>query len=211
MTLRISRLLSPVTVLGPGRRVGIWVQGCTLACPGCASADTWDTRGGRSVSVEACAQELIDMLNADISLSGLSITGGEPVQQGASIARLVELVRSAHPETDVLLFTGYALTAARREAAILLDHVDAVVAGPYRRGSGFGGPLVGSANQQLHILTPLGESRFASYDDDRPAMQVAAADGELLMVGIPRPGDLDRLEIMLAQRGITFGEVTWRS
>ena len=38
--LALSRMHFPVTTLGPGNRIGIWVQGCTIRCPGCVSADT---------------------------------------------------------------------------------------------------------------------------------------------------------------------------
>ena len=39
--IAVNRLHWPVTVLGPGRRVGIWMQGCSIGCPGCVSRDTW--------------------------------------------------------------------------------------------------------------------------------------------------------------------------
>ncbi len=41
MELSLSRVHFPVTTLGPGRRLGIWFQGCSIRCPGCISADTW--------------------------------------------------------------------------------------------------------------------------------------------------------------------------
>ena len=37
----LNRVHFPVTALGPGRRVGIWLQGCSIRCPGCMSLDTW--------------------------------------------------------------------------------------------------------------------------------------------------------------------------
>lgn len=51
LTVRVARIMAPITVLGPGSRVGLWVQGCALACPGCASRDTWDPGGGHAVDV----------------------------------------------------------------------------------------------------------------------------------------------------------------
>ena len=39
--IAVNRLHWPVTVLGPGHRVGIWMQGCSIGCPGCVSRDTW--------------------------------------------------------------------------------------------------------------------------------------------------------------------------
>ena len=43
--IAVNRLHWPVTVLGPGRRVGIWMQGCSIGCPGCVSRDTWPALG----------------------------------------------------------------------------------------------------------------------------------------------------------------------
>ena len=43
--IALNRLHWPVTVLGPGRRVGIWMQGCSIGCRGCVSRDTWPAHG----------------------------------------------------------------------------------------------------------------------------------------------------------------------
>ena len=40
-SVSISRLHFPVTTLGPGHRIGIWFQGCSIRCEGCLSMDTW--------------------------------------------------------------------------------------------------------------------------------------------------------------------------
>ncbi|MCA1696856.1 MAG: radical SAM protein, partial [Actinobacteria bacterium] len=39
----------PVTTLGYGTRAGVWVQGCTIGCHGCASRDTWAVTEGTVV------------------------------------------------------------------------------------------------------------------------------------------------------------------
>jgi anaerobic ribonucleoside-triphosphate reductase activating protein len=39
--LYLNKAHYPVTTLGPGRRIGLWLQGCGLGCPGCLSQDTW--------------------------------------------------------------------------------------------------------------------------------------------------------------------------
>lgn len=211
MILQVSRLFSPVSALGPGRRVGLWVQGCNLACPGCASVDTWDMQGGSSADAGELADRILKLLSDDRELTGISLTGGEPVLQGSAAAHLVGLIKAARRDVDVLLFTGFTLPAARRRAPELLNVVDAAVAGPYRAGAGFGGPMIGSANQELTTLTALGRERLTSVDADRPTMQLAVSDGQLTLIGIPRPGDLERLEERLGARGIDFGAVTWRS
>jgi len=40
---------------GPGARFVVWMQGCTLGCPGCFNPTTHDATGGREVTVEEIA------------------------------------------------------------------------------------------------------------------------------------------------------------
>ena len=44
MALVVNRVHFPVTALGPGRRLGVWVQGCSIGCAGCLAHDTWARR-----------------------------------------------------------------------------------------------------------------------------------------------------------------------
>lgn len=213
LVLRTARILSPLTALGPGRRVGVWVQGCTLACAGCASADTWDRDAGREDAVTDLADRLVRLLDSDPTITGLSVTGGEPAQQAPAVAALLRLLQEARleqpREIDVLLFSAYDLRVLHRRSPALLDIVDAVVAGPYHADLGYGGPLLGSANQRLHLLTDLARRRHVASASDADTMQVTMVGGELLMVGIPRPGHLDLLRARLAQAGVVLGDVSW--
>lgn len=214
MRLQVARVLSPITALGPGRRVAVWVQGCTLACQGCASRDTWDAAAGSTVEVDDLAATLTRLYADDPSLSGLTVTGGEPLQQPEAVAALLRAVRASTGalgrELDVLVFTGYAVGAARRRAPDVLGQADAVVAGRYLPAQAAEGYLIGSANQRLELLTPLGERRFGELGATATRMQAIAADGDLVMVGVPRTGDLDRLTDQLAARGVVFGAVSWQ-
>ena len=76
---RISRLHYPVTALGPGRRLGVWVQGCPLACPGCIARDTWDPAGGHEVAVADLTA--VWQAAVDDGADGLTVSGGEPLEQ----------------------------------------------------------------------------------------------------------------------------------
>src|SRR5437763_15935570 len=85
--VRVNRISFPVTALGPGRRLGIWVQGCPLACRGCLARDTWDPAGGVEMSATALAgtwrQAVLD--GAD----GLTLSGGEPLAEPDGTAALL--------------------------------------------------------------------------------------------------------------------------
>ncbi|NEQ18844.1 MAG: radical SAM protein [Microcoleus sp. SIO2G3] len=39
--LRLFSRQSPVSVLGPGQRAVIWVQGCRFACKNCIVPESW--------------------------------------------------------------------------------------------------------------------------------------------------------------------------
>jgi anaerobic ribonucleoside-triphosphate reductase activating protein len=206
-TVRISRLAAPITALGPGIRVAVWVQGCTIGCAGCASVDTWDAAGGTSWDVAVLADHLVDTA-ITVGAEGLTITGGEPFQQADAVAALIDAVRERW-DADVLLFTGYAASAARRVSPVLWSRLDMAIAGPYRRDRPSAHPLLGSANQTVEALTDRGATLLHPIADGATHLQVTESAGALHIVGMPSPGDLPRLRRMLAERGVRLNGVSW--
>jgi anaerobic ribonucleoside-triphosphate reductase activating protein len=217
--LLLAKAHYPVTTLGPGTRAGIWTQGCTIGCPGCLSRDTWDADPRTAVPVRAVLGWLTSLPGP---VDGITISGGEPFQQPAALAALLRGISDwrelgGAAEVDVLVYSGYAfsrLTRSERTREIL-SWCDAVVAGPYVARRGDGGPLMGSANQRLVPLTDLGHRR---YDDAAaqagPRIQVSIDAGpegrRIYYIGIPRRGDMDRLNSTLERAGVHSGDVSWR-
>ncbi len=50
MNILLNKAHFPVTVLGPGRRIGIWLQGCSIGCAGCISQDTWEADATKAMA-----------------------------------------------------------------------------------------------------------------------------------------------------------------
>ncbi|MGH3913833.1 MAG: 4Fe-4S single cluster domain-containing protein [Pseudonocardiaceae bacterium] len=212
--LRLNRTHYPVTVLGPGVRAGIWVQGCTIGCSGCVARDTWDAEGGAEVDVAA----VLDWLAAiEGPVDGVTVSGGEPFQQPAALTELLDGIaawrRDRPGEVDVLVYSGYPwsrLSGTPRFAAPL-SRCDAVIAGPYVARRNSGAALRGSDNQRVVPLSPLGERRYSPLAPKaRQRMQVAVHEGRIYCIGIPRVGDMDRLTEHLADAGVLLGDPTWR-
>lgn len=229
--LRLNRTHYPVTVLGPGIRAGIWVQGCTIGCSGCVARDTWDADGGTAVDVGAVLDWLAGLPGP---VDGVTVSGGEPFQQPAALAELLDGIaawrRGRTEEVDVLVYSGYPWPRLSRtpRLAALLSRCDAVITGPYvaRRNSGVA--LRGSDNQRVVALTPLGERRYRRPESAGDAdgggnagtagdavagrrMQVEVAAGRIYCIGIPRSGDMDRLTEHLADTGVLLEDLTWRA
>ena len=199
-TLALSRLHFPVRALGPGRRIGLWVQGCAIRCPGCISADTW-RQGTGQVTVASVLERLGEWAGAS---DGLTVSGGEPLDQQDSLAELLRGWRVLS-RTSVLVFTGYDWPVARAFFDKHRGLADAVIAGPYDAAAGQTLALRGSDNQTLHVLTPLGEA-FRAYERERTSADrkldaMFDEDGSVWFAGIPAPGDFERLASALNADG----------
>jgi anaerobic ribonucleoside-triphosphate reductase activating protein len=200
MDLFLSRVHFPVTALGPGKRLGIWFQGCSIRCPGCISVDTWAIGRGRtelSAAIDAMAEWLAQA-------NGVTISGGEPFDQADALHQLLREIRKLSP-TDILVFTGYAREVLPKFATAH-GLIDALVSDPYRADLPQRLALRGSDNQRLHLLTALGRERFGSFsrertvEDDR--LDVGFDDeGTTWLSGIPRRDALPKLLAMLHAAG----------
>jgi len=108
---------------------------------------------------------------------------------------------------DVLLFTGYPIESLPSDSAETLKYVDTLVAGPFESSLPDTRPLAGSENQTIRYLTPLGQERYEAFSKTaatRPGVDLVADRDGFLLAGIPRPGDLERLEEHLAAAGIAL-------
>ncbi|MEV6603056.1 4Fe-4S single cluster domain-containing protein [Kutzneria sp. NPDC051319] len=214
-TLRVARALYPVTALGPGRRLGIWTQGCPLACKGCMSRDTWDPAGGEALTVEDLVELCRDAMAQ--GADGLTVSGGEPLQQpeplGALLAGVDEARKAANRDFDVMVYTGY--TEAELDDARLraVAHCDVLVVGRFDVSRPTSLIWRGSANQRLLPLSELGRRRYADYVDhtpERPPMQLLAEGERFRVIGVPRAGSLGEFERGLRDRGFRIVDTTWR-
>ncbi|MGY4858582.1 4Fe-4S single cluster domain-containing protein [Cryobacterium sp. AP23] len=182
--LRWSRFLPATAAEGPGLRAALWVQGCSVHCPGCFNPQLWAEIGGRVENTAVLADRFVaDALGAGVE--GVTLLGGEPFDQAAALASIAEAFRAAG--LTVMTFSGYPLdlltewSAARPDIARLLAATDLLIDGPYLRDQPDAvRPWLGSTNQGIRALTP-------AY-----AAEVAR---------IEREGGLDRLEIRIRPDG----------
>jgi anaerobic ribonucleoside-triphosphate reductase activating protein len=217
MNILLNKAHFPVTVLGPGRRIGLWLQGCTIRCQGCVSQDTWPADPARAMPVLA----LIDWCKSISAnrLDGITISGGEPFDQPRALAALLAGLAAwrtaAKLDFDILGYSGYPLQTLEKRHGKLLARLDAVIPEPYRDGRPLGGLWRGSDNQTLVPLSPRGEACYRHYvetptADTEKRMQIAVENGKLWFIGIPQRGDMAALEMLCRSRGLELKAVSWR-
>ncbi len=158
MIIQVNRAHFPVTVLGPGRRIGIWFQGCSVRCPGCMSMDTWEAGADRGIEVTDLLTWCEEVTHG--KFDGVTISGGEPFDQPDALQQLLEGLhawRTKLPVTlDILCYSGYPWRRLKRLYSRIVRLVDAIVPEPYVRHLSHERRWRGSANQPLIPLTQLG-------------------------------------------------------
>jgi anaerobic ribonucleoside-triphosphate reductase activating protein len=154
----------------------VWFQGCTLGCAGCFNPDT-HAAAGPTVDLG----EVIAAFAAAAG-DGLTLSGGEPMQQSPAALELLLAARRLGRST--LMFSGYARgeLAAQALGAAVLAHLDVLVDGRYQPADRVGRGLRGSANQTLHLLTA--RHTRAEVEATPEAEVRIAADGSLELTGV---------------------------
>ncbi|PZT73685.1 MULTISPECIES: 4Fe-4S single cluster domain-containing protein [unclassified Streptomyces] len=203
--LSVARCLDRCTVLGPGTRAVVWVQGCPLRCQGCVAAETLPFEGGTARPVP----ELADWLCGLTDVEGVTFSGGEPFSQAGALAELLDAVRERRPEFGAMAYSGFRHEALRRggpDQLALLDRLDLLVDGPYVAARHAGLRWRGSDNQRLIALTGRYAEVLAAGPDTTSGIELSVeADGSLSWAGVPPvPGFRKGLEEQLAARGFVL-------
>lgn len=217
--MRIHGRVDSSTANGPGNRAVIWVQGCQgMSCASaCWNKDSHDPAGGADMPVEEIIEWLED-LGADASgfapssrrdtdIEGLTISGGEPLQQSQSILMLVRAVRSRFPSLSIGMFSGYSELELRRGQfpvarqgpqvantiyrqyiwTAISKRLDFAVLGRYNAALPCSEPLTTSSNQKVHLLS----TRY-SLSDFRPQIVEITINelGLTQLTGFPTKGTI---------------------
>lgn len=148
MKIRIAGTVNDSIVDGPGLRFTVFTQGCSHHCPGCHNPETHDPNGGH----EADTDEIVAQMKKNPLLSGVTLSGGDPMEQSAPC---LEIARAAHAAgLNVWAYTGYTWEQLMEkndpDQQALLREVDVLVDGPFilaRRSLEL--DYCGSSNQRL--------------------------------------------------------------
>ncbi|HBF14469.1 MAG TPA: pyruvate formate lyase-activating protein [Clostridiales bacterium] len=126
MTGRIHSYETLGAADGPGLRFVLFLQGCGLRCLYCHNPDTWNPCGGKTVSAEEIAGEVVRYRNYFGRRGGFTASGGEPLLQLEFLCELFGRLKVAGIST-VLDTSGAPYRAEDRRYDELLSVTDLVL------------------------------------------------------------------------------------
>ena len=112
---------------GIGVRVSLFVSGCNHRCKGCFNSEAWDFNYGKKFDVNA-ENEILHVLEKPY-IKGLSVLGGEPLQQDSTLLEFLRKVKSKFPNKSIWLYTGYTYEQIKDKKE--LDYIDVLVDGKF--------------------------------------------------------------------------------
>ena len=165
--IHLFRLYHDSTVDGFGRRSVVQVAGCSIRCAGCYVPETHERTNGRLASID----KIIAQIDAQRERhDGVTILGGEPFDQAASLRILVEKLKAKN--YHVAVYSGYTLESlvARECESVnrILEKIDLLIDGAFDRNLTKGaGEYRGSSNQRL-IFYPVTRTKI---NEDKANLQ----------------------------------------
>jgi len=200
MYWKLNRIQYPVYNIGPGTRIGIWVQGCSIRCKGCISPSLWSTKNGKNIDVEYLVREISKVQNY---FTGITVSGGEPFDQYEPLIAFSAFVKKT-TALNVYSFSGYTLAELIKKFPdrLFMSYLDYLLDGCYLPERHENNNARGSDNQNLYKFEQgkpvLQESFFLSK---RWSIKITEND-QIFMSGIPKKSDLSIIKNHLEKTGV---------
>jgi len=193
----IARILYPIEVLGPGKRIGIWFCGCPHKCKGCSNPELWEFQERYKTSLNTI-KELINKICVDNSVEGFTITGGDPFYQENELVELLGYLKTINE--DILVYTGYKKEEISPQS---LNDIAVLIDGKYIEEQNFGQALIGSANQKIHILKLAYQKKYNEYiSTTKNKIQNFTATDGIISVGIHKPNFNNDFKEAIVNKGL---------
>jgi anaerobic ribonucleoside-triphosphate reductase activating protein len=166
-------------VNGPGNRFVLWTQGCSKGCSECFNPETWSN----NIYKEYSPLQLFELIK-NFEVDGITISGGDPLEQEDELLELLMLLSSIRLSKGVILFTGF--TRAEISSNIIreecLRYVDVLIDGRYEKNLKIDFSLRGSSNQEFYFFSNKITMDELVFDQE---IEISCLEGDIMMTGFP--------------------------
>ena len=130
--MKYLKIIDETITDGEGLRTSVYVSGCNHKCKGCHNPQTWDFNQ-RYLITEEVVQDLIKSIKNNPLLSGITFSGGDPLETGNAqdLEWILEEIKKAG--INVWVYTGYRIEELEfmPEQKKCLEYIDVLVDGPF--------------------------------------------------------------------------------
>lgn len=168
-------------VNGPGERFVLWTQGCSKKCINCFNYNTWSFEERESLSPIS----IFEMVK-NANCNGVTITGGDPLEQPEELLELLKLLYSLDLEKGIILFTGYTMDEINKIGGSVrecLGYIDLLIDGRFENINKISRSLRGSSNQNFFYFSDKIKEDELFFDQE---VEIHLRDDILLVTGFPQ-------------------------
>ena len=166
-------------VNGPGNRFVLWTQGCSKGCSECFNPETWST----NIYKELSPTQIFELIK-DFEVDGVTISGGDPLEQEDELLELLMLLSTMRLRKGVILFSGF--TRAEISSNFIreqcLKYIDVLIDGRYEKNLKVDFSLKGSSNQEFYFFSNKISSNELCFDQE---IEISSLEGDIMMTGFP--------------------------
>ena len=166
-------------VNGPGNRFVLWTQGCSKGCSECFNPETWST----NIYKELSPIQIFELIK-NFEVDGVTISGGDPLEQEDELLELLMLLSTMRLRKGVILFSGF--TRAEISSNFIreqcLKYIDVLIDGRYEKNLKVDFSLRGSSNQEFYFFSNKISSDELSFDQE---IEISSLEGDIMMTGFP--------------------------
>lgn len=189
------------TLLGPGNRFVLWVQGCKKCCKGCISPEMQALEGGFEISTDKLAEEIL----RDSEIEGITISGGEPFLQAEELLDLVCKIKKERQNINVLIYTGYVYEDLYNSSVFhiveLLKKTDILIDGEYKDELNDDVAYRGSSNQRILLLNEKFKDIYELYYSTRSRKSEIIIDkNRISLIGVPSKRTVELMKNIAERR-----------
>lgn len=166
-------------VNGPGNRFVLWTQGCSKGCKNCFNPETWSFEKYKSLT----PLEIFELIK-NSNVSGVTITGGDPLEQPEELLELLVLLEGLNLSNGIILFTGYTIDEINKDFLLRksLNYIDVLIDGRFEKDQRISSSLRGSENQNIIYFSSKIKEEELNIDQE---VEVGIFDNEMYVTGFP--------------------------